>query len=413
VNSTKKRQIETFFLTIHVESNTTEITVSQKTMSESKEENKEVNNEEKDAAQKQKERDEHTADNDDILQWQKCLADKSTRAKSLVANKNPRAEYLGQLRDKFIQTESSIGPIPGLQMPASSELPLTIYNQGLICLQSANIEQLHNQPTIEQPHPTTTASAHATVVASSGYKPLITPKKQDDSDDDSQKPKKHSNDRKRKSITIYHNEDTMEDDDDATESDTTIAQNQNPKEYAASAKRTTRASHKPHPNTSERFKSQQDRQNFKAIYINKAMYEAVVIRDRSTKSMKAIASSFHEMLVQLGKIGDISHLCQVCHTLLLPVQTAIGNPSTDIRLHISQHKKRQKKTISSAWLPGASTTIAVAGFDWIKHDPRGLLYIFPFTLPKGSIIGVVGGRVVHKGSKWQDLLDKTELHNCI
>ena len=169
--------------------------------------------------------------------------------------------------------------MPGFQMPAKSELPSTIYNQGLICLLSADIEQLHNQPTIDQAHPTTTASAHATVVASSGYKPLITPKKQDDSDDDSQKPKKHSNDRKRKSITIYHNKDTMEDDDDATESDTTIAQNRNPKEYAASAKRTTRASHKPHPNTSERFKSQQDRQNFKAIYINKAMYETVVIRD--------------------------------------------------------------------------------------------------------------------------------------
>ena len=99
--------------------------------------------------------------------------------------------------------------------------------------------------------------------------------------------------------------------------------------------------------------------------------------------------------------------------LLLPVQTAIGNPCTDLRLHISQHKKCQKKTTSSAWLPGASTTIAIAGFDWIKHDPQGLLYIFPMPLPTGSIIGVVGGRVVYKGSKWQNLLEKTELQSCI
>ena len=143
------------------------------------------------------------------------------------------------------------------------------------------------------------------------------------------------------------------------------------------------------------------------------MHEAVAIQEQSTKSTKAIVSSFHAMLVQLGNIGDISHLCQVCHTLSLPMQTAIGNPCTDLCLHISQHNKCHKKTATSAWLPGASTTIAIAGFDWIKHDPRGLLYIFPFTLPRGSIISVVGGRVVHKRSKWQDLLDKIELHNCI
>ena len=142
-------------------------------MSENEEQNKEVNNEEKDVAQEQKEQDKHTGDNDAIVRWQKWLADKSTRAKSCVANKNPTAAHLGELRDKFLETESSIAAMPGLQMPAKNELPSTIYNQGLISLLSADIERLHNQPTIDQAHPTTNASAHATVVASSGYKPLI------------------------------------------------------------------------------------------------------------------------------------------------------------------------------------------------------------------------------------------------
>lgn len=78
-----------------------------------------MNNDEKDVAQEQKEQDEHTEDNDAIVQWQKWLPHESTYAKCRIANENPTAACLGELRNKFMETESSITAIPGFQMPAN------------------------------------------------------------------------------------------------------------------------------------------------------------------------------------------------------------------------------------------------------------------------------------------------------